>query len=335
MDRSRWMTWIAAAILLALIAAMYAELANPKGSPFWGVVAVLVLAAPLVLWTHGLRDVGFGVRRAVFLAAFAGSVALYGLFGPAYLHGFISGVLDLPDVPSDPLSGAVRAVAWLVMTIVLGLAFDRLERHRSRAAAQEAAAREARDQELRARLAPHFIFNTLNTLAAQIDHEPAEAKATTQKLAALFRRVIDVTRRRTVPLAEELEFVEAYLGIEQARLGARLGVRIDVPEELETVEIPPLSLHVLVENAVLHGVAGSERGGTVVVRAERVADTIRLSVTDPGDGSSTQRGSGTALDVLRQRLARPEDLRTERSADGYRVSFVWKTAPAKSEAQPS
>ncbi len=333
MERSRRMTWIAAAILLALIAAVYAELVDPKMSLFWGFVAILVLAAPVVLWTHGLRDAGSGLRRAVFLAAFAGCVALYGLGGIAALHGFTIGLLGLPD--TGPLAGVGLAASWLVMTIVLGVAFDRLERHRRRAAAYEAAAREARDQELRARLAPHFIFNTLNTLQAQIDHEPAEAKATTQKLAALFRRVIDVTRQRTVPLAEELEFVEAYLGIEQARLGPRLRVRIEVPEELETVEIPPLSLHVLVENAVLHGVAATERGGTVVVRAERVADAVRLSVSDPGDGSSTQRGSGTALDVLRQRLARPEDLRMERSAEGYRVSFVWKTGPARSEARRS
>ncbi len=333
MHRSRRMTWITTAILLALIAAMYAELAEPEMSFLWGFVALLVLAAPVVLWTHGLRDAGSGLRRAVFLAAFAGCVALYGLGGPAFLHGLITGLLDLPA--PGPLAGVGSAAAWLAMTIVLGLVFDRLERSRSRATAHEAAAREARDQELRARLAPHFIFNTLNTLEAQIDHEPVEAKATTQKLAALFRRVIDVTRQRTVPLAEELEFVEAYLGIERARLGARLGVRIEVPEELETVEVPPLSLHVLVENAVLHGVAASERGGTVVVRAERVADTIRLSVTDPGDGTSPQRGSGTALDVLRLRLARPEDLRMERSADGYRVSFVWKMAPARTEVRPS
>jgi signal transduction histidine kinase len=334
MSSSQLMAWIAGAIVLALIAA-YVPVTPGAAPPIWQMMTIpVILVAVPVLWirrlSHAgsdLREAGSGLRRVVFLAAYAGCVAMFLMGFPSFIKGFVNGVFGVEHryVTSEDLSSQSRvAHIWFTMTAFIGIILDRLQRHRSRAEAYEVAAREARDQELRARLAPHFVFNTLNTLQAQIDYEPAEARATTQKLATLFRRVIDVTRRPTVSLAEELEFVEAYLGIERVRLGARLTVKIEVPEDLEAVEIPPLSLHVLVENAVMHGVAPSERGGTVVVRAERDADAIRLSVTDSGDGISQQQGSGTALDVLRQRLARPEDLVLERTPDGYRASLVWK-----------
>ena len=177
---------------------------------------------------------------------------------------------------------------------------------------------------LRSRLAPHFIFNALNTLHAQIEADPKGAEATTERLADLFRQVVAASDRPTIPLKQELAFVEAYLGIEQARLGGRLQVAIDVPEELESAEIPPLSLQVLVENAVKHGVAPLERGGEVRIGAERRDEALRLWVDDPGHGDSPNKGTGTALETLRQRLERPEDLEMGRVDGRYRVSFRWR-----------
>ncbi|HEX7553067.1 MAG TPA: histidine kinase [Geothrix sp.] len=185
---------------------------------------------------------------------------------------------------------------------------------------------EAREQSLRAKLAPHFIFNTLNTLHAQIDQDPRGAQATTERLAQLFRQVIEASDQVTIPLKQELAFVEAYLGIEQARLGDRLRVSIQIPEELEGAQIPPLSLQVLVENAIKHGVAPLEQGGEVRVSAERKNGALHLWVEDPGPGVSAQRGTGTALDTLRQRLVRPEDLEMGMVGGRHRVGFQWRLA---------
>jgi hypothetical protein len=183
---------------------------------------------------------------------------------------------------------------------------------------------EAREQALRAKLAPHFIFNTLNTLHAQIEQDPRGAQATTERLALLFRQVLEASDQSTIPLKQELAFVEAYLGIEQARLGERLRVSIQIPEELESAPIPPLSLQVLVENAVKHGVAPLEQGGEVRVGAERKNGALHLWVEDPGTGFSAQRGTGTALDTLRQRLERPEDLEMGMVDGHHQVSFRWR-----------
>ncbi len=185
---------------------------------------------------------------------------------------------------------------------------------------------EARDQALRAKLAPHFIFNTLNTLHAQIERDPKGAQDTTEKLAHLFRQVVEVADRPTIPLREELSFVEAYLGIEKARFGERLRVRVEVPEELEAYEIPPLSLQVLVENAIKHGISRLESGGEVAITARQEPKGLRLEVTDPGGGTSSQSGTGTALETLRRRLARPEDLSLDPLEQGFRASLLWRSA---------
>ena len=183
---------------------------------------------------------------------------------------------------------------------------------------------EAREQALRAKLAPHFIFNTLNTLHAQIEHDPRGAQATTQRLAQIFRQVLTAADQPVISLKQELAFVEDYLGIEQARLGDRLQVTIQVPEELESAEVPPLSLQVLMENAIKHGVAPLEQGGEVRIGAERKADALHLWVDDPGPGFSHHRGTGTALDTLRQRLEHPEDLEMGFVDGRHRVGFRWR-----------
>jgi hypothetical protein len=185
---------------------------------------------------------------------------------------------------------------------------------------------EAREQALRAKLAPHFIFNTLNTLHAQIDQDPRGAQATTERLAQLFRQVIEASEQITIPLREELAFVEAYLGIEQARLGERLCVNIGIPEELESLQIPPLSLQVLVENAIKHGVNPLEPGGEVRIGAQQREAFLHLWVEDPGPGFSVHRGTGTALETLRQRLEKPEDLEMGMVDGRHRVGFRWRQA---------
>lgn len=181
----------------------------------------------------------------------------------------------------------------------------------------------AREASLRARLAPHFLFNTLNSLKAQIERDPGEAAATLDRLASLFRQVVETSDRTTVPLKEELAFVEAFLGIERVRMGDRLQVQVDVPEELEEVQVPPFSLQVLVENAVKHGVAPLEAGGLVRISARRDGAYLVLAVEDPGGGGGAN-GTGTALETLRQRLARPEDLDMGMSGGHTRVQIRWK-----------
>ncbi len=218
----------------------------------------------------------------------------------------------------------VTFTSWLILSSLGAVIIHRMEKHRRESEQQRELAKEAQGAAWRAKVAPHFIFNALNTLHAQIEGDPKAAQGTTEKLAHLFRQVVTMTDRPTIPLGEELDFVEAYLGIEKARFGGRLKTRIDVPEELEAHPVPPLSLQVLVENAVKHGIAPLEEGGEVVISAGLEPLGLRLTVTNPGLGALGTPGTGTALATLRQRLVQPEDLTLDRLEHGFQASLLWR-----------
>ena len=265
-----------------------------------------------------------GWVKAWGLGLFLASLALDGSWG--FLAGFHDTLRHAwaPDVPKpDPWQ---HFLLLLLTSLLLGYAFYRMAIHRLEADRQRELAAQASQAALRAKLAPHFIFNTLNTLHAQIEADPRGAQATTERLAQLFRQVVDASEQPTIPLKQELAFVEAYLGIEQARLGDRLTVTVAVPEDLESAQVPPLSLQVLVENAVKHGVTPLESGGEVRIGAERTGDALQIWVEDPGTGLSALKGTGTALELLRQRLAKPGDLTMALANGRHRVGFRWGQA---------
>jgi two-component system sensor histidine kinase AlgZ len=159
---------------------------------------------------------------------------------------------------------------------------------------------------LQARINPHFLFNTLNSIAALIREDPARAEAVTLQLSSLFRYTLQAPKQGSVTLEEELSIVEGYLAIEQQRLAERLTYSIDVEPSLLGVRIPPLLLQPLVENAVKHGIASSVSGGRVTVAGRRDGERVHLTVTDTRSGgdplSGAAPGTGEGLDNVRRRL---------------------------------
>jgi len=301
-----------------------------------GVLAVVYLVLAGVLWSGGVRQAGHGFFRWLFLTAFAAPMVAFGL-GLADLprdmrDGFRDGYQEGAGLSNHAAEGRPAHlptptrhwVAWLALTALLAAVLDRLERSRAEGERQQELARTARSEVLRGKLAPHFIFNALNTLHAQIAGDPKGAEATTERLADLFRKVLEVSEQPLVPLKQELTFVEAYLGIEKARLGDRLAVSFQVMEDAESARIPPLSLQVLVENAIKHGVAPLESGGEVRIGAECQVGSVCIWVEDPGSGFSSFRGTGTALETLRQRLDGAEGVEMGMVEGRHRVSFRWR-----------
>ena len=183
---------------------------------------------------------------------------------------------------------------------------------------------EAQQGALRSRMAPHFLFNALNTLHAQIETDPSGAQQTTERLAGIFRQVLEVSEQPTVALRQELAFVEDYLGIERERLGDRLRVVVDIPDSVAGTHIPVFGLQILVENAIRHGIEPSLQGGEVCISAAVEANTIRVTVTNTGSGKGgAGNGNGKALANLRARLARPVDLVVGPENGGFRASFTY------------
>ena len=159
---------------------------------------------------------------------------------------------------------------------------------------------------LQMQLEPHFLFNTLNAIAALVElGRQSDATAMLFHLNAILKTTLQRTTPEKVPLSRELEMIENYLAIEQVRFADRLRVEIKVePAALDGL-VPCFLLQPIVENAIRHGIANSEQQGVVQASAKREGSTLLLQVSDTGRGSSSprQNGHGIGLSNTRERLA--------------------------------
>ena len=174
-------------------------------------------------------------------------------------------------------------------------------------------ATEAQLRALRAQVNPHFLFNALTTIGYLVQTAPDRALETLMKLTSLLRAVLR-TEGEFATLGEELKLIGSYLDIEGARFEERLGVTIDVPEELLSKRLPSLLVQPLVENAIKHGISPSRFGGQVSICArveqsiaEQNPDVLSISVIDTGIGASEiemarGRKRGVGLNNIEERL---------------------------------
>jgi two-component system sensor histidine kinase AlgZ len=186
---------------------------------------------------------------------------------------------------------------------------------------------QSRIQALQARIRPHFLFNSMNTIAALTRSDPARAEEAVEDLADLFRATLRDSHS-PLRLKEELELSRIYQRIEALRLGERLAVTWDVGSLPMRAFVPGLTVQPLLENAIYHGIEPLEHGGTVTVSGRVVGDEIELVVSNPvaqNAAAVEQRtGNRLALDNIRQRLALAYGARgtlvAEQRPDSYRVT---------------
>jgi sensor histidine kinase YesM len=181
-------------------------------------------------------------------------------------------------------------------------AADELLRAQIRRTGLDAELMQARLQLLRAQVEPHFLFNTLSVVRALSRRDRAATTAMLDHLIRYFEAALPRLRGNEVPLAEELDLVEAYLAIYRARMGERLSYEIDMEERLRQLKVPSMMLLTLVENALKHGVGPTVEGGRIRVSACRERDRLILSVGDSGRGLDARLGRGIGLANIRQRL---------------------------------
>ena len=165
-------------------------------------------------------------------------------------------------------------------------------------------AREAQIASLESRIHPHFLFNTLNSIASLIREDPVLAEKMVEKLSALLRYSLDSNVKNLVTLKQELEIIEKYLEIERVRFDQRLQYRIEADEKLSGFKLPPLALQTLVENSVKHVASKSSRKTEIVISVKENETGMIIEVSDNGPGfdqNSIQDGHG--LDILQKRLA--------------------------------
>jgi signal transduction histidine kinase len=204
------------------------------------------------------------------------------------------------------LMGVVSYAAIVGAAVTIG-ALRRVQEREAAAARAETQRARAELHALRARLDPHFLFNTLHSVSVLVRDDPPAAERALEWMAELLRYVLDAERRGSddVALAEELAFVRTYLALERLRLGERLHVEEAVEADALDCSVPALTLQPLVENAVRHGLAPVARGGTLRIAAAVDGDRLRLEVRDDGAGAAAAaaaRREGIGLATVRQRL---------------------------------
>ena len=219
----------------------------------------------------------------------------------------------------------------LITASYSALAYHRAVRDRDmRAARLEIDLTEAKLSSLESRLRPHFLFNTLNAIAALIREDPAAAESMIGQLSDLLRASLRADPGREIRLDEELHLVQQYLAIQQVRFNDRLHVSLEASDTARRAYVPQLILQPLVENAVRHGIAPRESGGSVWVFADQPNGHLRLRVEDDGVGMgdmpSPLAGNGIGLGGLKSRLAHlyGADQRVEvapRETGGTRVTI--------------
>jgi LytS/YehU family sensor histidine kinase len=206
----------------------------------------------------------------------------------------------------------------MIVTLSIGVAITTIETLRGRLARatvelrtkerDEAEARrlaaEAHLSSLEARVQPHFLFNTLNSIAALIPQDPAGAEKMTTQLASLLRSSLDAGPSPVVTLDQELKHVRDYLEIERVRFGARLDYAIDVAGDVGNELVPRFALQTLVENSIKYAVAPSRPGAAIRVSAQPSSRGLTLVVRDNGPGFATDDlPANHGLALLRERLS--------------------------------
>jgi two-component system sensor histidine kinase AlgZ len=244
--------------------------------------------------------------------------------GQMWFEGLESGVATL--FPVDHASFLLRNlfIAFIVSALALRYFFVAHEWRRN----VEMKAK-SRIDALQARIRPHFLFNSMNTIAALTRSNPAQAEEAVEDLADLFRANLKETRGR-IPLKEELEVARLYQRIEELRLGSRLRVTWQIDALPMGTLVPSLVVQPLLENAIYHGIEPLPEGGTVIVSGARKGDVIELRVSNPVPTSSARparTGNRIALENIRERLelAYPGRARVdvENSGAQYQVTLTF------------
>ena len=233
---------------------------------------------------------------------------------------------DIPNLmPLNVLFVAKNLIISLVITVVMLRYFYIHHQWEQTIEADSAAKYNA----LQARMRPHFLFNSLNTIAHLVHKDPNKAEAALLDLADIMRLTLD--KRARISLKEELDLTLAYLRMEGIRLGEkRLHVKLDMDRNSlpMDMDIPPFLLQPLVENAVYHGIQPRQDGGLLTVSLYDAGDRLDVSVTNPlpPSGVSThQKGNHIAQENMVNRLhlayGDRANLKIQKNTHQYRVSF--------------
>jgi two-component system, LytTR family, sensor histidine kinase AlgZ len=277
---------------------------------FWGDLSRLSLflawigltGAALLCWTNKLLRKLTAAKVSIAVLAIIGTL-VSAVSALAYAAGQTEFAQDFGISPLFPehLTGfTLRNVTISLVITALALRYFYVAHEWQRNVEMQA---RARVHALQARIRPHFLFNSMNTIASLTRSDPALAEQAVQDLADLFRANLS-EKRNTITLEQELEVARIYQRIEQLRLGKRLSVVWNIGQLPMQAIVPGLLLQPLLENAIYHGVEPQPNGGVVTVTGELASGNITIVVRNPvNERLSNRDGNQLALANIRERLS--------------------------------
>jgi two-component system LytT family sensor kinase len=291
--------------------------ANSASPPGWGRLLVFSVGTgwiwaaltPVVLWV--IRGATFAPGRR------ARSVAVYALTGVGFfllsgtlewILGVATGMYSARQLRTALFSECVetRLLAYLAI-VTLGWAARYFALYRTRhlhASELEARLAKTHLQVLKMQLQPHFLFNTLNTIAELVHTDPEAADQMITRLGRLLRLSLDHAGHQVVPLRQETDFLRVYIEIEQVRFQGRLQIVWDLASETLEAAVPTLLWQPVLENAIRHGVTPLAGKGRIVIASYREGDDLVLEIRDNGRGlpASGAMREGVGLRNIRERV---------------------------------
>ncbi|MEZ4589431.1 MAG: histidine kinase [Gemmatimonadales bacterium] len=306
--------WLPLSLALAVAIAQLSARSPESGALSGLVTGLLSFGLALAVWRMTALLPWQGPVRARFVVLHLLAAVGYGLLW--WSTTMVVTALVFGDDPIVELRSwwASDVVGWDLMVgiAVYGLAVGisyairlrwSLDRERLSRAEADASARAARLEALEARLNPHFLFNTLHSVAALVRSDPAAAEDAIDSLGELLRETLAEREDGAWPLADEWRFTAKFLELERLRLGERLKVEATLDPRTLSVSVPRFLIQSLVENALRHGIGPRARGGTVRIEARGDGAGVRLTVADDGIGAvSSSPADGVGLAALRGRL---------------------------------
>jgi len=291
-------------LIVELLAIVLAMIIPATTSAFWDHLAFISM---LLQWI-ALVDAAFLCALRSLFRRFAATLEMLTAFCLMMLVSLLFGIVTLQfnswaqlGTPDNLLGEhfllRLMVISALVYALVLRFIYIQHQWKQNLRAQSR-----AEIQALQARIRPHFLFNSMNTIASLIAFRPDAAEKAVEDLSDLFRASLNEQNFHT--LEDELALTRSYLDIEKLRLGNRLRIEWSIDESVKSAEIPALSLQPLAENAIYHGIEPSPDGGMISISARRRDNRLTLAVSNPVSDNSSHHRSGNqmAQQNIRQRL---------------------------------
>ena len=291
-------------LALELIAIVFTLVSYSSGRFFLHIALISLIViwlgsttAVMLCWLRRLNWLGGHLQTTII----AIGITLFMTYATTWLSLSLEDVIRLSSAETDTFYTMARNLTIALILIGLTLRYFYLQ-HQSRQ--RMLAESEARFAALQARIRPHFLFNSMNTIASLTHGQPDLAEQAIENLSDLFRA--SLAAESSISLQQELELTRSYIDLEALRLGDRLEGRWNLPDREPSLSLPALTLQPLVENAIYHGIEPLPTGGAIDIEILPHEKHVEISITNPilkGRRESHREGNRMAVENIRERLA--------------------------------